>query len=161
MSKTLKMLNKKVRKDKKGFTLVELLVVIAIIGILAAVAVPTLFKNIEKSKVADLEGDYNAVKTAVLSYASDHSGTLPATYDSTKATTTGLPALTDYLDTVPAATPIGGTYAIETTGNVCKLTFTPDNPAVTDAHAIVVKLKADLGNIVTVDSGKVSIKLVD
>ena len=47
------MLNKK--KNNKGFTLVELLVVIAIIGILAVVAVPALFKNIEKGKVAELE----------------------------------------------------------------------------------------------------------
>ncbi len=43
------------KKNNKGFTLVELLVVIAIIGILAVVAVPALFKNIEKGKIAELE----------------------------------------------------------------------------------------------------------
>ena len=59
-------------KDKKGFTLVELLVVIAIIGILAIVAVPALFDNINKSKVAKLESDYNAVKSATLSYYADN-----------------------------------------------------------------------------------------
>lgn len=63
------MLNKK--KNNKGFTLVELLVVIAIIGILAVVAVPALFKNIEKSKVADLTADINAIRSASLSYYSD------------------------------------------------------------------------------------------
>lgn len=56
------------KKNNKGFTLVELLVVIAIIGILAVVAVPALFKNINKAKVADLESDYNAFKSASLSY---------------------------------------------------------------------------------------------
>lgn len=65
------MLNKK--KNNKGFTLVELLVVIAIIGILAVVAVPALFKNIEKGKIADLEADISAIRSAVLSYYADNS----------------------------------------------------------------------------------------
>ena len=60
------MLNRK--KNNKGFTLVELLVVIAIIGILAVVAVPALFKNIEKGKVAELESDISAIRSAALSY---------------------------------------------------------------------------------------------
>ena len=65
------MLNKK--KNNKGFTLVELLVVIAIIGILAVVAVPALFKNIEKGKVADLESDISAIRSAALSVYADTS----------------------------------------------------------------------------------------
>ena len=65
------MLNKK--KNNKGFTLVELLVVIAIIGILAVVAVPALFKNIEKGKVADLEADISAIRSAALSVYADTS----------------------------------------------------------------------------------------
>ena len=65
------MLNKK--KNNKGFTLVELLVVIAIIGILAVVAVPALFKNIEKGKVADLEADISAIRSAALSYYAEKS----------------------------------------------------------------------------------------
>ena len=68
------MLNKK--KNNKGFTLVELLVVIAIIGILAVVAVPALFKNIEKGKVAELESDISAIRSAALSYYADK-GTYP------------------------------------------------------------------------------------
>ena len=54
------MLNKK--KNNKGFTLVELLVVIAIIGVLAVVAVPALFKNIEKGKIASLESDISGYR---------------------------------------------------------------------------------------------------
>ena len=65
------MLNKK--KNNKGFTLVELLVVIAIIGILAVVAVPSLFKNIEKGKVAELESDISAIRSAVLSFYAENS----------------------------------------------------------------------------------------
>ena len=65
------MLNRK--KNNKGFTLVELLVVIAIIGILAVVAVPALFKNIEKGKIADLEADISAIRSAALSVYADTS----------------------------------------------------------------------------------------
>ncbi|WP_282192787.1 type IV pilin protein [Romboutsia ilealis] len=65
------MLNKK--KNNKGFTLVELLVVIAIIGILAVVAVPALFKNIEKGKVAELESDISAIRSAALSFYAENS----------------------------------------------------------------------------------------
>ena len=65
------MLNK--QKNNKGFTLVELLVVIAIIGILAVVAVPSLFKNIEKGKVGELESDISAIRSAALSYYAENS----------------------------------------------------------------------------------------
>ena len=61
------------KKNNKGFTLVELLVVIAIIGILAVVAVPALFKNIEKGKIADLEADISAIRSAALSVYADDS----------------------------------------------------------------------------------------
>ncbi|MDK2564760.1 prepilin-type N-terminal cleavage/methylation domain-containing protein [Romboutsia sedimentorum] len=56
--------NKKL-KDKNGFTLVELLVVIVIL------AVPALFKNINKAKAADLKADYKAFKSASLYYYTD------------------------------------------------------------------------------------------
>ena len=59
------------KNNSKGFTLVELLVVIAIIGILSVVAVPTLFKNIEKAKVVSLEADINTIKSAVRSVYAD------------------------------------------------------------------------------------------
>ena len=55
-------------KNNKGFTLEEILVVIAIIGILAVVAVPSLFKHIESAKIAELEQDVRATKIAVESF---------------------------------------------------------------------------------------------
>ena len=37
------------RKLQEGFTLVEILIVVVIVGILAAIAIPTYFKYVEKA----------------------------------------------------------------------------------------------------------------
>lgn len=55
MSKKLFDLKKKLRKDKRGFTLVELIVVLVILAILIALLIPTLtgyIDNANKKKVA-------------------------------------------------------------------------------------------------------------
>ena len=64
------MINRK-KKNNKGFTLVELLVVIAIIGILAVVAVPSLFKNIDKAKASQVVTNVKALKTEILTVYAD------------------------------------------------------------------------------------------
>ena len=65
-------------RNREGFTLVELLVVIAIIGILAAVAVPSLFKNINKSKIAKLKSEMNAFELSVNTFYLENNR-MPAT----------------------------------------------------------------------------------
>ena len=102
------MLNRK--KNNKGFTLVELLVVIAIIGILAVVAVPALFKNIEKGKVADLEADISAIKSAALSVYADTSNYPSGTVTGT-AGTAGTAGIDKELEGL--SKPFGATYNIE------------------------------------------------
>ncbi len=62
----------------KAFTLIELLIVVAIIGILAAIAVPNFLQAQLKAKIARVEGDLRAMKTAIEMYRLDNSGYPPA-----------------------------------------------------------------------------------
>jgi general secretion pathway protein G len=63
--------------SRTGFTLIELLVVIAIIAILSAVIAPNAYRAIEKAKIVGTIADYQAVKTAAMSFNAD-TGTWPA-----------------------------------------------------------------------------------
>ena len=128
------------KKNNKGFTLVELLVVIAIIGILAVVAVPALFKNINKAKVADLESDYSAIKSAVLSYYTD-TNELPITTNGQSQTTTWNEKLAEHMESVPMDSPLNGTYNLELVGTKLYLAISGAN--ITEEQ--LTKLTQDIG----------------
>jgi len=73
-------MNKVQKKSKKAFTLIELLIVIAIIAILAAtifVAVDPV-KRFAEARNARRRSEIVSILNAVLTYAVDHDGTLPA-----------------------------------------------------------------------------------
>ena len=140
------MLNKK--KNNKGFTLVELLVVIAIIGILAVVAVPALFKNIEKAKVADLEADISAIKSATISYVTDNN-LLPIDIATTGAADGNAAAikvaLGENLDSI--SNPYKANYTIDSTpGEDGKVVLTITTPSAMSSDSIT-KLNADLASM--------------
>jgi prepilin-type N-terminal cleavage/methylation domain-containing protein len=60
--------------DQSGFTLIELLVVILIIGILAAIAIPSLLSQKSKAYDAGAKELARTGYTTMETYATDHSG---------------------------------------------------------------------------------------
>lgn len=55
-----------------GFTIIELLTVMMIISVLAGIALPKLQGVLLRARAADVVGDLNVIKVAVLTYQTDH-----------------------------------------------------------------------------------------
>jgi type IV pilus assembly protein PilA len=90
-----------------GFTLVEILVVMAIAALLAALAIPALFRQSDKARDASAKTAARTAQTAIESYATDHGGS----YQSATVTAADLAEIestlndADLQDPAPAAGP--------------------------------------------------------
>ncbi len=62
---------------KAGFTLIEIIIAIAIVGIMAAVAVPNIQKNIKRARIKAAQQLIQTAAQATTTYSLDHSGKVP------------------------------------------------------------------------------------
>jgi type IV pilus assembly protein PilA len=64
---------KKIRLDRRGFTLVELMVVVAIIGILASIAIPNFTKQQAKARQSEAKIALASIYTVEQSFSAENS----------------------------------------------------------------------------------------
>lgn len=77
------------RSPYRGFTLIELLTVIAIISILAALTATLLPRALERAKISKLQGTFQQVRNALVTYYTDHD-TYPPAYGYLSPATQGI-----------------------------------------------------------------------
>lgn len=113
------------QKNNKGFSLVELIVVVAIMAVLMGILVPTLVKNVEKSKKQKDASAIEEIRTTMVTNLadplySDLEATI--TYNGTNSDSKKITITTP--DNAPAATTDLGKFLAAVSSDVKDWTFT-------------------------------------
>ena len=119
---------KKLKENKKGFTLVELIVVLVIIAILAAMLIPALTKYIDKAKDKDIIAETRSAVMATQTlvdeeYAGKDVGSA-VEFDKGNVTVTNITELAEIDGTIDGV-------EINKDGKVTKLVYTKDGKTCT------------------------------
>jgi prepilin-type N-terminal cleavage/methylation domain-containing protein len=96
----------KIRKNKKGFTLIELIVVVAILAILAAFAIPNII------------GLQDTAKTAV---EKSNAATIASAINIFNASTTGTKITSKPADLAALNTALGANFSVTITGSAAEI----------------------------------------
>ena len=119
---------------EKGFTLIELMIVMTIIGLLAAIAIPSYLRSVQKAKEAVLKEDLHTMRTAIDSYTVDKEKAPQGLEDLVQA---------GYLKTVPID-PITGHNDTWITGQSDTLTdINETQGGIDDVHSGAQNLASD------------------
>ncbi|NLY68469.1 MAG: prepilin-type N-terminal cleavage/methylation domain-containing protein [Clostridiales bacterium] len=115
----------KLRKNKKGFTLVELMIVVIIIGILTAIAIPVYNSVTANAKINSALANQRSIDSAIQMYYAKNSK-YP---DNINA------LVPDFIQSIPED-PFGASYDI----GVIKVVIggTEDNPITEDSYVCIV-----------------------
>ena len=62
---------RKLKKDRRGFTLIEIVAILAVIAILVAVVSPMVVKYIKDARIRKAQADVKTIGAAILAFAKD------------------------------------------------------------------------------------------
>ena len=92
--------------SRSGFTLIELLVVLVVIGVLTAVAIPSLASNIDRARIAAAVSEMKSFADGIYSFAILNGGYPSDNHEAVPTGTDGYINGTAFLE----PTPLGGRY---------------------------------------------------
>lgn len=101
-------------KGRQGFTLLEIMIVVAIIGLLAAIAIPNIYRSLEEARLRACALNRRNIDGAKFRWAVDNKKPLDAT--PTDADLFGSRA--SYIEHKPDC-PAGGAYALNPVEEKC------------------------------------------